>query len=317
MTPALAEGITYPRVMYEFFFKRSRRGTPTAPLPTAKTDLAALPPTENVIVWFGHSSYFMQLNGKKFLVDPVFSGRASPVSFTTAAFKGSDVYTADDLPPIDFLLITHDHYDHLDFKTVQALKGKVGREITGLGTGSHLEHWGYAPEVITELDWDEAADLGGGFSLYATTARHFSGRQFKRNNTLWLSFILQTPTQKLYIGGDSGYDNHFETIGREHGPFDLAILETGQYNAHWKYIHMMPEETVQAAIDLGAARMLPVHWGKFSLALHDWDEPIRRDVAEAERKGLPLLHPGIGEALHLDQPHTTNWWQGLPAERTA
>jgi L-ascorbate metabolism protein UlaG (beta-lactamase superfamily) len=193
---------------------------------------------------------------------------------------------------------------------VQALRDKVGRVITGLGTGAHLEHWGYSPDTITELDWSEQADLGGGFTIHATPARHFSGRQFKRNNTLWLSFVLQTPSKRIYLGGDSGYDSHFQKIGHEHGPFDLAILENGQYNAHWKYIHMMPEEVVQAAADLRATQLLAVHWGKFSLALHDWDEPIKRVSAEAARKEQPLLHPMIGEALDLDHPHSTSWWQG-------
>ncbi|HEY0059980.1 MAG TPA: MBL fold metallo-hydrolase [Flavisolibacter sp.] len=310
-TPALTEGSTYRRVMYEFFLKRKRRNKPAAPLPTRKVDLTQLNPSGNVLAWFGHSSYFLQLDGKKFLVDPVFSGRASPVSFTTAAFKGSDVYTTGDLPFIDYLFLTHDHYDHLDFKTVQELKGKVGRVITGLGVGAHLEHWGYDPAIITELDWGQDAQLDEGFTVHAASARHFSGRRFKRNNTLWISLVLRTPTKKIYIGGDSGYDTHFTSIGRAAGPFDLAILENGQYNAHWKYIHMMPEEVVQAAQDLQARMLLPVHWSKFSLAIHEWDEPINRVSAEASRKGLPLLHPMIGEAINLDDPQSTTWWKDL------
>jgi L-ascorbate metabolism protein UlaG (beta-lactamase superfamily) len=311
LTPALAEGSTYPGVMYAFFFKRKHRNTPASPLPGKKTDISQLNPSDNVLIWFGHSSYFMQLDGKKFLVDPVFSGRASPVSFTTRAFKGSDLYTTEDLPPIDYLFISHDHYDHLDFKTVQKLKEKVGRVITGLGVGAHLEHWGYDPAIITELDWGQDAQLDEGFSVHAASARHFSGRRFKRNNTLWISLVLQTPTKKLYLGGDSGYDTHFALIGKEYGPFDLAILENGQYNRHWKYIHMMPEEVVQAAEDLQARMLMPVHWSKFSLALHEWDEPIKRVNAEASKKRLPLLHPMIGEAVDLNNPQSTAWWQDL------
>jgi L-ascorbate metabolism protein UlaG (beta-lactamase superfamily) len=242
------------------------------------------------------------------LVDPVLSGTASPVKFTTRSFKGADVYTTDDIPPIDYLFITHDHWDHLDYETLVKLKPKIGKVLTGLGTGAHLEHWGFDAKKIIEKDWNEEVLLEEGFTINTTPARHFSGRSFKRNGSLWLSFVLTTPTKKIFLGGDSGYDTHFAAIGKQFGPFDLAILENGQYNKHWKLIHMMPEEVVQAAEDLQAKMLLPVHWGKFSLALHAWDEPIQRVTAEAKRKGMPIIHPMIGEAVDLKEPGSYNLW---------
>ena len=275
-TPTFAEDVSKYEMIRDGIFKISERKAPKTPLPSVKTDLKSLDPEKNVLVWFGHSSYFMQIDGKKMLVDPVFSGSASPFSFMVKSFKGSDIYTPEDFLFIDYLFITHDHWDHLDYKTVLKLKAKVGKIITGLGTASHLEYWGLDPKMIKELDWNDSAAPDSGFQVTATPARHFSGRGFKRNQSIWCSFVLQTPTKKIFIGGDSGYDTHFAKIGAEYGPFDLALLECGQYNKSWKYIHMMPEQTVQASIDLKAKTFMPVHWGKFALALHAWDEPIER-----------------------------------------
>jgi L-ascorbate metabolism protein UlaG (beta-lactamase superfamily) len=296
--------------MKDFFFKKSRRGKPATILPSKKTDLRKLDPLNNVMVWFGHSSYFLQVDGKKILVDPVLSGNASPVKFTTRSFTGSDIYSVEDLPYIDYLFITHDHWDHLDHDTVVKLKPKTGKVITGLGVGAHLERWGYESHNIIERDWNKEVFLDTGFKVDTAPARHFSGRGFKRNRSLWSSFILATPTMKIFIGGDSGYDEHFKWIGDKYGPFDLAILENGQYNKSWKYIHMMPEETVQAAEDLKAKRLFPVHWGKFSLATHDWDDPIIRIAKEARRKNMPLLHPMIGEQVILSTINSSSieWW---------
>ena len=311
-TPALTEGVSYTGVMREFFFGKSKRGTPVDPLPSKKTDLFHLNPEKDVLVWFGHSSYFMQLDGKKFLVDPVLSGNASPLKFTTRSFKGSDVYTTDDIPPVDYLFISHDHYDHLDHQSIVLLKSKVGKVITGLGVGAHLERWGYDVNIIIEKDWNEELILDKGFVVNTTPARHFSGRGFKRNGSLWLSFVLTTPSNKIFIGGDSGFDTHFTTIGNQYGPFDLVILENGQYNQNWKYIHMMPEEVVQAAKDLKAKKLFPVHWSKFSLAIHAWDEPMIRLSTEAKRKGMPVVHPMIGEAVYLKETvSSTAWWEGV------
>jgi L-ascorbate metabolism protein UlaG (beta-lactamase superfamily) len=310
LTPNFSEDANMWKVMRMFFFEKRVNSKPPDVLPSARTDLLNLDPHKNVLVWFGHSSYFMQVDGKRILVDPVFSGAASPISVTTRAFKGSDIYTVDDFPPIDYLFISHDHWDHLDYDTVVKLKPKVKKVITGLGTAAHLERWGYDAKIIIEKDWNEEAILDPGFIVHTTSARHFSGRGFKRNASLWMAFVLVTPTMKLYLGGDSGYDTHFKEIGDKFGPFDLAILECGQYSPYWKYIHMMPEETVQAGIDLNAKCVFPVHWAKFSLSLSEWDDSIKRVTAEAAKRNMPLIHPIVGEAVDLRHPvSSVHWWE--------
>ena len=312
-TPDLAEGATMTKVMYQFFFGKSKRSKPAKALPSQKTDLKQLGANENVVVWFGHSSYFIKADGKTILVDPVFSGAASPIPATTRAFAGADVYSVDDFPEIDYLFISHDHWDHLDYDTVLKLKSKVKKVITGLGTGEHFEYWGYDAATVIELDWNQSASLGDGFSTTAVPGRHFSGRSFKRNSAIWVGFVLQTPSLKLFLGGDSGYDHHFKTIGDTYGPFDLALLECGQYNEYWKYIHMMPEEVVKAAQELRTKRLMPVHWAKFSLALHAWDEPIIRVTTEAEKQNMPIVTPMIGQKVNLNDTNQTftKWWVGL------
>ncbi|MES2773572.1 MAG: MBL fold metallo-hydrolase [Bacteroidota bacterium] len=311
-TPDLAEGVTYYKVMKEFFFEKSKNLRPFDVLPSKKTDLLKLDPTSNVMVWFGHSSYFLQVDGKKMLVDPVLSGAASPVRFTTKSYKGSDVYKTDEIPEIDYLFLSHDHWDHMDYSTIMKLKPKIKKVICGLGVGAHLERWGFDKNILIEKNWGEEALLATGFKVTYTPARHFSGRGFKRQPTLWASYVLQTPSLKIFIGGDSGYDTHFTSIGDTYGPFDIAILECGQYNANWKYIHMMPEETVQAAIDLKATKLVPVHWAKFSLGQHAWDDPIKRVTASAKEKGMPVCTPMIGETLNLDAPAIYKaWWMDV------
>jgi L-ascorbate metabolism protein UlaG (beta-lactamase superfamily) len=312
-TPSLTEGATYSSVIKEFFFTKKERKKPAQVLPSVKTDLFGLKKDENVWVWMGHSSYFMHIDGKTILVDPVLSGAASPLSFTTKSFPGADIYTTDDIPEIDFLFISHDHWDHLDYDTIKKLQPKIKTIITGLGTGQHLERWGFNAAMIIEKDWNETITLADGFKVTVTPARHFSGRGFKRNNALWVSFVLQTPTHKIYIGGDSGFDEHFKTIGNTHGPFDLAILECGQYDKNWKYIHMMPEEVVQAAQDLNSKKLLAVHWGKFALGNHAWDEPAIRVHKAAQEKQMNLLTPMIGERVNIDD-HSQQflpWWENI------
>jgi L-ascorbate metabolism protein UlaG (beta-lactamase superfamily) len=278
-------------------------------LPSVKTDLKNIETTKSVIVWFGHSSYLIRIDNKNILVDPVFSGNASPFSFMVKAFEGSDVYTTEDLPEIDFLILTHDHYDHLDYKTIKKLNKKIKAIYCSLGLALHLTYWGFSENIITEMDWWQTSKLTADITLTAMPARHFSGRGFKRFKTLWSSFILKTASYNLYLGGDSGYDKHFKEIGEKYGPFDIAILESGQYNTAWPLIHMMPEQTVQAALDLKAKVLLPVHWGKFSLALHPWNEPVQRVLKEAASMDLKITTPMIGEPVILDEVYPDkNWW---------
>jgi L-ascorbate metabolism protein UlaG (beta-lactamase superfamily) len=245
-------------------------------------------------------------------VDPVFSGNASPSSFFAKAFAGANTYGVDDMPAtIEAVLLTHDHYDHLDYKTILRLKDRTNHFYTSLGVGAHLEFWGVEPGRITELDWWERCNIGD-MSLTATPARHFSGRSLKRGGAIWSSFVLKGPGYNLFLGGDSGYEEHFKTIGERFGPFDLAILECGQYGQNWPYIHMMPEQTVTAAQDLRAKTLLPVHWAKFTLSLHPWDEPIRRVTAAAAKAGLPLTTPRIGEPVIVNGHYPADaWWEGL------
>ena len=281
---------------------------PSLPLPVVRTDLRALPADKDWVVWFGHSSYLLKIDGLHILVDPVFSANASPVSFLAKAFPGTNVYTAADMPEIDILLLTHDHYDHLDYHTILQLASKTKHICTSLGVGAHLESWGITQDKITELDWWESA--GSVLNFTAAPARHFSGRAFKRAGTLWSGFVLKVGGYSLFLGGDSGYGEHFKMIGDRFGPFDLAILECGQYGKNWPYIHMMPEQTVQAALDLRAAALLPVHWSKFTLALHPWNEPPRRVTAAATEKGFPVATPLIGQPFPLKGPYPdAHWWE--------
>lgn len=267
--------------------------------------------TQIFLVWFGHSSYFIQLDGKRILVDPVFSGNASPIPRTATSFQGTDIYTVADLPDIDYLFISHDHYDNVDYETLIALKDKVQKVICGLGVGSHFEHWGWDNSKIIERDWNEKVDLDKGFTAFVEPARHFSGRGLSTNNTLWASYVLQTPSMKIYIGGDSGYDTHYAAIGDKHKAIDLAILDNGQYNESWKYIHNLPEEVLKAAEDLKAKRIFPVHSSKFALASHDWDEPLVKLAELNKSKNLPLVTPIIGETVYLKDSTQKfkHWWQ--------
>lgn len=309
-TPTFTGGGTFFGVMYNFLFTKYERKLPDFVLPSIKRDLKSLPSDKPELTWFGHSSYLLQVNGLNILVDPVFSGRTSPVSWAgTKAFDGADVYKAEDLPRIDVMLISHDHYDHLDYETILKLKDRVGLFVTSLGVGAHLEYWGVPADKIKELDWWETADINPNISITAAPARHFSGRGIVRNKTLWSSFVFKAGDYKLYLGGDSGYDKHFAKIGAEYGPFDLAILEDGQYNAFWANIHMMPEETAEVAIELRAKVLMPVHWGKFALATHAWDEPIGRVLKKAASLNLKVITPMIGEQVILDSVMPqSHWW---------
>lgn len=298
---------------FKKFLNKPKNTVPPSPIPSVKTDLKNLPSGNPVLVWFGHSSYLIKINGKHILVDPVFSGYASPFTFKSAKnFDGSNVYSVDDMPPIDILLITHDHYDHLDYSTVLKLNSKTTHIVTSLGVASHLEYWGFDTNKITELDWHGSVEKIEGIEITSVPARHFSGRSFKRAKTLWASFILKTKDLSVYLGADSGYDAHFKQIGEKYGPFDLAILESGQYNEAWHNIHMMPEETVQASLDLKAKTLLPVHWAKFSLSLHPWNEPIERLTTKAEELHVPVTTPMIGEPIIIGEKYPAEkWWRKM------
>jgi L-ascorbate metabolism protein UlaG (beta-lactamase superfamily) len=293
------------------FFNKPSTVIPPAKLPSLKTDLKTLQSNKPAIVWFGHSSYLINTGTLNILVDPVFGGNAAPLKFMIRAFDGSNVYTVDDLPPIDILILTHDHYDHLDHQTILELNGKVRMIVCALGVGSHLEYWGVPPGIISELDWCERFTYED-ITLIAAPARHFSGRGLKRGQSLWCSFILQAGETKIYLGGDSGYDTHFKKIGDEYGPFSIILLESGQYNPSWPNIHMMPEEAVQAAIDLNAEVLMPLHWGKFALSMHPWNEPVKRIVKKAAELNQKLTVPLIGQPVEVGGAlQTEEWWENI------
>lgn len=311
-TPQLAEGFSMPKVMFNFLFgKKDPQLKPSQAIPVVQTDLKNLPEHEDVFIWLGHSSYFIKIDGVSFLIDPVLSSFGSPFKFFNKAFNGSDLFKPEDVPQIDYLVITHDHYDHLDYPTVKAIRDKAGKVILPLGVGAHFERWGYSQDQLIEEDWGTSVDLKNNFKITFTPARHFSGRKFHRNNTLWTSYVLETPSKKLFLGGDSGYDAHFKTIGEEFGPFDYAILENGQYNEAWKYIHALPEDVIQASLDIQAENIIPVHSGKFALALHPWNEPLQKVTALGKDKNLNILTPKIGEKVDLNKAdiHFQNWWE--------
>ena len=314
-TPDISDGHSFLSIIIEQFFRSHPRTAPTENIPSKKTDLIGLHENENVLVWFGHSSYFIQIDGKKILVDPVFSGRASPIPATVKAFDGTDQYSVNDIPEIDFLLITHDHYDHLDYKTVAALEGKVNTVICGLGVGSHFTHWGYPEEKINEHDWNQRYEIDSTSSFHILPARHFSGRGFSAKNTLWVSYLLETPSKKIYLGGDSGYDSLFKQIGDQFGPIDLVILDNGQYNAAWKEIHLHPNKVLDAAHDLKAKQLFPVHSSKFVLALHAWDEPLKEitRLNQESENPISLFTPIIGSKTNLDDSKLEfdKWWEEI------
>lgn len=311
-TPAITEGFSMTKVMYRFFIaKKDPFLKPKKNVPTVFTDLKNISKEEDVYIWLGHSSYFLQTNGISFLIDPVLSKFGSPVKFFNKAFNGSDIYTPEDLPFIDYLVITHDHYDHLDYPTIKNLKDKVGEIILPLGVGAHFEKWGYKNEIILEEDWGTELKLKNNITINFTPARHFSGRKFKRNSTLWTSYVLKTPTKNIFLGGDSGYDSHFKMIGEKFGPFDFAILENGQYNEAWKYIHAMPEDIKKISQELKAQKIIPVHSGKFALALHPWNEPLELVINNLKNTDIEVLTPQIGEILNLNstQHNFSTWWR--------
>ena len=294
------------------FIRKPKNTVPQYPLPAIKTNLKNLPDEQPCIVWFGHSSYLIRYQGFTILVDPLIQSQASPVAFFGAPFPGTDIFQLHDLPDIDLLIITHDHYDHLSFPVIKALHHRVKAICTSLGVGGILKSWGVPAEKITELDWEETYSVTENVQLTAQTARHFSGRTLRRNQTLWSSFVVQLFDRRLFVGGDSGYGKHFLAIGNKYGPFDIAFLECGQYGDNWPLIHMRPEETAQAAIDLQAKVLMPVHWAKFELSVHPWNEPPERLFNSPQAKNLPIATPRIGEPFWVGgEPPQERWWREI------
>ena len=304
--------------LLEFAFEKDPEGTvPKIALPSVKTDLKTLDPNEDLIVWFGHSSLFIQIAGKKILVDPVFSKYASPVPFSNKAFEGTNIYTVDDLPEIDVLLITHDHYDHLDYPTVKKLKDKVAKVIVPLGVDAHLLRWGFDEEKITTVDWDDEVTIDENLKIYALESRHFSGREFSnRNQSLWVSYLIEEKYNdglyRLFLSGDGGYSSRFKAFKEKFQNIDLAVMEAGQYNEEWALIHSLPEDIIKEVRDMEVTKLFPIHNSKFKLSKHPWDEPLRKLDDFTINTNIQLLTPMIGEKLFLHKENSfKKWWENL------
>ena len=296
-TPQFTGNKSTASALWEFIFRRPADLVPTAPVPAVKTDLRSLPTDRDWLGWFGHSSYLFCLNGKRYLVDPLLH-MEFPVSLMMRPFPGTDIYTPDDMPDIDVLIITHEHWDHLDYATLRDLRPRIKHAVCPLGIAAYLEYWHYDPAVITEMDWGEQTHTPACITCLPT--RHFSNRLLaSRNQTLWASFLVEDAGRQVYIGGDGGYDSRFSRIRERFGTIDLAILENGQYNEDWQYIHTTPEGLEQAVMDLQAQAVFTVHHDKFALARHPWSEPDSIARTIAERHHIHLLDRPIGTVVYF------------------
>ena len=285
------------------------RGKPVGAVPLVTPDFPA-EAADLAVTWLGHASALIEIDGRRILADPVFQERVSP-STRLGPRRMHDVpLRLDQLPELTAVIISHDHYDHLELSTVRALMQKQVPFVVPVGIGAHLRGWGVPPELILELDWDGSVTLDG-ITLTCTEARHFSGRGLKRNTTLWSSWALTGPQHRVYFGGDTGYTPAFAEIGARLGPFDLTLLPIGAYNDAWPDIHMNPEQAWRAHGDLGGRVLLPIHWGTFDLAFHTWSEPVERLLTVAGDSSAIAL-PRPGERLVADQPPADpNWWRPL------
>lgn len=287
-------------VILDYLFGSHPRTRPEKPVKSVKTDINSLPKDVDWMIWFGHSSYLLQLSGKRILVDPVLVS-ASPLPWFNKPYEGSDIYKPEDMPDIDYMLISHDHWDHLDYDTQMALRSRVAEVVVPLGVGEHFEYWGFPKEHITDLDWYEHKSFTDGFTFHQMPARHFSGRALKGNQALWGSFVIESPDGKhIFVGGDSGYAPHFKKIGQRFPKMNLAILENGQYDKTWAQIHTLPEQLPNVMDDLGALQYVTVHHGKFCLSNHPWDEPLQNEKKAAQKTGNKLSVLEIGSVLYIN-----------------
>lgn len=298
------------------YFSDDLNNVPKEEIPVLKQDSLNLVKTkaEAKLIWFGHSAFLLQLDGKNILLDPMFGEVPSPIDFMAKGRFFKELPLAiEKLPQIDFVFISHDHYDHLDYESIQKLKAKTKAFILPIGVGAHFRSWDVEESKIHEYNWWDEDSIDG-LNFAFTPSRHFSGRGIlDRNATLWGSWVIEGKDQKLFFSGDGGYDDHFEKIGEKFGPFNVAMVECGQYNKRWKDIHMAPEESAQAVKDLNAVVGIPIHWGGFSLSLHDWNEPPVRIKKAADLLGVKVVTPQIGETMKLDSVTVgyNPWWESI------
>ncbi len=301
---------TLPKILYRQFFESGGR-EPGSPLPIQPFRISEflIPADTPKFIWYGHSVLLMQVSGKTILIDPMFGPNASPIApFATKRFSVGSLEIIDSLPEIDLVLLTHDHYDHLDLDSMHRLIPKVKHFYTALGVGRHLKYWGVQGNDITEFDWWDERKFHD-IHITFTPSRHFSGRGLTdRAKSLWGGWVLKENSSSIYFSGDGGYGDHFKEVGSRFGPFDIGFMECGQYNEHWRQIHMFPEEAVQAGLDSGVKKAVPVHWGAFSLAQHTWKDPAERFVQAAREQNLEFLTPRLGELFTLETSPPGHWW---------
>jgi L-ascorbate metabolism protein UlaG (beta-lactamase superfamily) len=302
---------TLPKMLYKQFSNRANR-EPAQPLPIIPFDKQRFYGSgeDFTAVWFGHSAILMRIANTTIFIDPMLGPNAAPISpFPVKRFSENTLDIIDELPEMDLVLLSHDHYDHLDYESIQKIRNKTKHFFAALGVARHLKKWGIEANLITEFDWwDER--LVNDLKITFTPTRHFSGRGLKdRSKSLWGGWVFRTDKENIWFSGDGGYGVHFKEIGKRLGPFDLGFMECGQYSELWPQIHMYPEESVQAAIDAGAKKVMPVHWGAFALAQHPWTEPAERWLAEAGKKGLHYILPGLGKPINLHSHMRTEWWK--------
>ncbi|WP_337840554.1 MBL fold metallo-hydrolase [Rheinheimera sp.] len=301
------------RILWRYLSQKVADKTPSQALPVQQPDLSG---KDNLVIRLSHSTVLLRLDGQYLLLDPVFSERASPLSFAGPKRFHPLPMQISDLPEMSAVLISHDHYDHLDKKSVQQLDAKSRCFIVPPGVDQHLIRFGIAADKIRVLDWWEQTQLGS-LTIHATPAQHFSGRGFwDKNQTCWASFVVESSQQRIFYSGDSGYFNGFAQIGRRFGPIDLALIETGAYDELWPDVHMQPEQSLRAHLDLQARYLMPVHNSSFDLAMHAWYEPLERLALAAEAYQVPLVTPVFGAAVklaQLGQPQQPNlyWWREL------
>ena len=300
----------YLSTTWKFLFQDNHR-VPETPLPAQPVDLSHFQTREREALnatWLGHSSLMINMDGCRILIDPVFEKRIS--IFGPTRFNGEVPVDAEKIGPVDAVVISHNHYDHLNKTTIKGLKDKVGRFIVPLGVDEKLKAWGVPGARIVTLDWWEDYRLDDDLLFTATPAQHFSGRGLTdRNKTLWASWVISGPVHRIFFSGDSGYFPGFKRIGEKYGPFDMTFMECGAYNPAWHAVHMMPEETVQAHRDLGGDLLHPIHWGTFNLSLHPWFEPMERLFAEATARGVKIALPAVGgTTVYPSRIPDRRWW---------